>query len=65
MDYAATNATEEDLLEAIGLIGHSAHRAAGLLSCLEALALFDVNEAGTYFVERLVARSWPHRRPIA
>lgn len=63
MDYAAANATEEDLLEAISLIGHSAPRAA-LLSCLEALALFDVNEDGTYSVEKLVARSWPHRRPI-
>lgn len=63
LDYAAVNASEEELLEAISLIGHSAPGAA-LLSCLEALALFDMNENGTYSVEKLVARSWPRRRPI-
>ena len=35
------------------------------LSCLEALALFDAEEDRSYSVERLVARCWPHRRPIA
>jgi hypothetical protein len=62
VDYTATHASQQDLLDAIRLSGHSEPEAA--LSCLEALALFDAEEDGTYSVEGLVARCWPYRRPI-
>lgn len=62
VDYTATHASQQDLLDAIRLSGHSEPE--GALSCLEALALFDAGEDGTYSVERLVARCWPYRRTI-
>jgi len=62
LEYAATRASQQDLLEAIRLSDHQEPEAA--LSCLEALALFNAEEDGSYSVERLVAMCWPHRRPI-
>lgn len=61
--YAGSDATISDLLEAIKIAGHSDPDS--VLAYLQALSVFDVSEDGTYRVERVLERSWPHRWPIA
>lgn len=60
--YAGSGATISDLLEAIKLADHPDPDS--ILACLQALSVFDMSEDGTYRVERVLERSWPHRWPI-
>jgi hypothetical protein len=61
--YAGSEASVSDLLEAIRLADHPDPDSA--LACLEALAVFDLDEAGLHHVEPLLMRSWPYWRPTA
>ena len=60
--YAGSGATISDMLEAIKLADHPDPDS--MLACLQALSVFDMSEDGTYRVERVLERSWPHRWPI-
>jgi hypothetical protein len=59
--YAGSEASVSDLLDAIRLADHPEPEAA--LSCLEALAIFDVDATGLHSVEPLLARCW-HSYPL-
>jgi hypothetical protein len=61
--YAGSGTTMSDLLEAIKIAGQPDPDS--VLACIQALSVFDVSEDGTYRVERVLERSWPHRWPIA
>jgi hypothetical protein len=53
-------ATLADLHDAASLAGHLDPMAA--VACLDALGVFDVDEAGTYRVAPLLVQCWPFRR---
>ena len=49
-----------DLVDAASLAGHPDPAAA--VACLDALAVFDVDQDGAYRVDPLLVRCWPYRR---
>jgi hypothetical protein len=61
--YVGSGASVSYLLEAIGLADHPGPESA--LACLDALAVFDVDEAGVHHVEPLLVQCWPYRRSAA
>lgn len=62
LTYTGSGATVSDLLEAIKIADYPDPDS--VLTCLQALSVFDVSEDGTYSVERVLERSWAHRRRI-